>query len=273
MVKGSKLCASATTRGNDHAGENILQPVQAEQAAGGRRSRSPAPPPRAALFRSSPVTTSVSDPVSQSPLRRARSILLAFPLLALSSLFICQRQGTQVKSPAGLKKKVKSPAAACAIGLGACSCSLPPPVLPRARPRALACSGRHRGVLLLCSPPTSTLSLSSALLNQTGETAPLSPLPSSRSIHPPLLQTISLGVRTPDRGGGGGDGEPGAARRAAAGVAAQEPAGHRRRRLHPRLLRQPPHRARLRHAPHPGAPSLLCYPRSAPLSSLLIFYC
>lgn len=184
MVKGSKLCASATTRGNDHAGENILQPVQAEQAAGGRRSRSPAPPPRAALFRSSPVTTSVSDPVSQSPLRRARSILLAFPLLALSSLFIfCQRQGTQVKSPAGLKKKSKI-TCRCLCDWVGCLLLLPPssgsPPRPPARPRLLRAP--PWGPPALLSTHIHPV-LSSALLNQTGETAPLSPfLPPDPSI-------------------------------------------------------------------------------------------
>ncbi|CAO2037099.1 unnamed protein product, partial [Urochloa humidicola] len=87
--------------------------------------------------------------------------------------------------------------------------------------------------------------------NRSSSTPP-SPLPD-----PPLLFSGHLdsasGLQLGEHGrGGGGDGEPRAARRAAAGVAAEEPAGHGRRRLHPRLLRQPPFRARFRHAPHPG---------------------
>lgn len=152
-----------------------------------------------------------------------------------------------------------TPTASCAIGC-ACYCSLPP------RPPSLA-----PGATVGSSPPA--LPHPPCPCRPLCATKPAKPPPfhspsSSRSIR--LSSKPSLcasGVR--GEGGGGGDGEPGAARGAAAGVAAEEPAGHRRRRLHTRLLRQPPHRARLRHAPHPGAPPRPLV-RSAPPSSLLI---
>lgn len=97
----------------------------------------------------------------------------------------------------------------------------------------------------------------------------LSPPPQIHpSPFPNLLEPSGGGSNRPSCSGSGGrrgrsDGDPCAARGVAAGVAAEEPVRDRRRRLHPRLLRQPPLRARRRHAPHPGTPSL-CSARSSP---------
>lgn len=118
----------------------------------------------------------------------------------------------------------------------------------------------------------------------------LSPPPQIHpSPFPNLLEPSGGGSNRPSCSGSGGrrgrsDGDPCAARGVAAGVAAEEPVRDRRRRLHPRLLRQPPLRARRRHAPHPGTPAL-CSARSSPppllpprvlrrlIPSRLLFWC